>query len=83
MEITDRRVLHINVSDAWVFDHMGKRDRVDDTTEGMQKRLGWFTENVMPVINYFAHNPKYTSLTINGEQPIEQVASDIETALVK
>lgn len=83
LEITDRRVLHINVSNAWVFDHMGKRGRVDDTTEGMQKRLSWFTENVMPVINYFSDNKKYTSVTINGEQTIEQVADDIKHELGK
>lgn len=83
LEIMDRYVVHINVSDVWVFDHMGKRDRADDTMEGMQKRLSWFTENVMPVINYFTDNKKYTSVTINGEQTIEQVAGDIETALVK
>ncbi|HQV65122.1 MAG TPA: nucleoside monophosphate kinase [Candidatus Paceibacterota bacterium] len=83
LEINNRYVMHINVSDAWVFDHMGKRDRVDDTTEGMQKRLSWFTENVMPVINYFSENKKYTSVTINGEQTIEQVADDIEHELGK
>jgi adenylate kinase family enzyme len=83
LEIEKRYMILINVSDAWVLEHMGKRGRADDTAEGMQKRLGWFTENVMPVINYFTHNPKYTSLTINGEQPIEQVASDIERELGK
>lgn len=83
LEIEKRYLILINVSDVWVLEHMGKRGRADDTAEGMQKRLGWFTENVMPVINYFAHNPKYTSLTINGEQPIEQVANDIERELEK
>lgn len=81
LEITDRRVLHIDVSDTWVFDHMGKRGRIDDTVEGMQKRLSWFTENVMPVINYFSENKKYVSITINGEQTIEQVADDIKQKL--
>lgn len=83
LEIQNRYVLHINVSDEWVFDHMGKRDRADDTQEGMQKRLSWFTENVVPVIDYFARNEKYVSLTINGEQTIEQVAEDIKHVLEK
>ena len=83
LEIQNRYVLHINVSDEWVFDHMGKRDRADDTQEGMQKRLAWFTENVVPVIDYFARNEKYVSLTINGEQTIEQVAEDIKHVLEK
>ncbi len=81
LEITDRHVVHIDVSDAWVFEHMGKRDRADDTVEGMQKRLSWFTENVMPVIDYFKNNKKYSTTIINGEQTIEQVAGDINTKL--
>ena len=81
LEITDRHVVHIDVSDAWVFEHMGKRGRADDTVEGMQKRLSWFTENVMPVIDYFKNNKKYSTTIINGEQTIEQVAGDINTKL--
>lgn len=81
--IEKRFVVTINVTDEWVFDHMGARsDRVDDTTEGMKKRLQWFTTEVAPVIDYFSKTGKYTSLTINGEQTIEQVASDIQKSIV-
>lgn len=81
LEINNRVVIHINVSDAWVFDHMGARTRADDTAEGMQKRLSWFTENVIPVIDYFARNAKYKSITINGEQTIEEVSTEITAKL--
>ena len=81
LEIQNRYIITINVSDEWVFEHMGKRDRLDDTQEGMQKRLSWFTENVVPVIDYFKHQSHYNSVTINGEQSIEQVASDIREKL--
>lgn len=78
LEINNRIVICINVSDSWVFDHMGARTRADDTLEGMQKRLSWFTENVIPVINYFSQNEKYKSVTINGEQTIEEVSNEIQ-----
>lgn len=81
LEITNRYVLHIDVSDSWVFEHMGVRGRIDDTMDGMQKRLSWFTENVIPVINYFSENKKYKTVAVNGEQTIEQVSHDIETSL--
>jgi adenylate kinase family enzyme len=77
--IEKRFVVNIDVSDEWVFDHMGARsDRADDTDEGMKKRLAWFTTEVVPVINYFKNNEKYTSLTINGEQTIEEVNAEIQ-----
>lgn len=81
LEIQNRYIVTINVSDTWVLDHMGKRGRADDTQEGMQKRLSWFTENVVPVIDYFSHNAKYKSITINGEQTIDEVSNEISSKL--
>lgn len=80
--INERYLIDMEVSDEWVINHMGKRAvRADDTPEAMQKRLGWFRDNVMPVIEYFKNNSAYKSVTINGDQPIEIVASDIEKFL--
>lgn len=82
LEIEKRFVLTIDVTDAWVFNHMGARsDRADDTDEGMKKRLAWFTSEVIPVIDYFKHNPRYQSLTINGDQTIDEVALEIQTKI--
>ncbi len=79
--ITKRYVLNLEVSDQWVFNHMGARNRVDDTEEGMQQRLQWFNEQVVPVIDFFKKNPVYTVITVNGEQSIEQVAQMITQSL--
>lgn len=82
LEIKNRYIITIDVSDEWVFEHMGKRGRTDDTQEGMQKRLSWFTENVVPVIDYFKQQSQYNSVIINGEQTIEQVANEISSKLL-
>jgi adenylate kinase family enzyme len=82
LEIKNRHIITIDVSDEWVFEHMGKRGRTDDTQEGMQKRLSWFTENVVPVIDYFKQQSQYNSVIINGEQTIEQVANEISSKLL-
>ncbi len=80
--VEKRSVITIDVTDEWVFSHMGARtDRADDTDEGMKKRLAWFTTEVVPVINYFKNNPKYISITINGDQTIEQVAAEIQAKI--
>ena len=82
LDIQKRFVITIDVSDQWVIDHMGARgDRKDDTQEGMKTRLEWFTKEVSPVIAYFKQNENYTSLTINGDQTIEEVAEEIREAL--
>lgn len=83
LKIENRFVVHIEVSDQWVTEHMGRRGRADDTLENMTARLHWFNTEVVPIIHYFKTNEKYTVLDINGEQTIEQVAKDIEKALGK
>jgi adenylate kinase family enzyme len=80
--IEKRFVITIDVTDEWVVAHMGARsDRTDDTQDGMQKRLSWFTTEVVPVINYFKEKPEYQSVLINGDQTIEQVAADIQKVI--
>lgn len=82
LEIDQRFLISINVSDDWVFDRMRERGRADDTNDGIQQRLSWFIKDVVPVINYFAQNEKYTTISVDGEQTIEQVASDIQERLI-
>jgi adenylate kinase family enzyme len=78
LNINERYLIHIDVSDTWVIDRMTARGRSDDNAEGMKKRIGWFTEKVVPVIEYFKDNNKYKNVIINGEQTIESVAADIK-----
>lgn len=79
--IQERYVITLTVSNQWVFDHMGFRDRADDTQEGMQQRLQWFDDQVVPVIDFFKQESIYTLMNINGEQTIEQVAQEISNSL--
>ena len=82
LDINNRFVITIAVPDQWVLDHMGARsDRKDDTQEAMQKRLTWFTQEVIPVTNYLNGNPKYHPVVVNGAQTIEEVAADIRKAI--
>jgi adenylate kinase len=49
--------------------------RTDDTKEGIEKRLGIFREETMPVIEYF--EKKNLVSKINGAQSMENVFEDI------
>jgi adenylate kinase family enzyme len=54
------------------------RGRVDDKNEEqVNGRLAWFDRDVLPVIEYFRENDRYTLLEINGEQTIEEVHREI------
>ena len=53
--------------------------RVDDTPEGVKKRLEVFKVETLPVIEYY--KDQGLVLEINGEQPIEKVFEDITKGL--
>lgn len=70
-------VIHLNVSNKWSKDRLLARGRKDDTEIEIEERLTWFETNVTPVINYFRGRTSYQFIEVNGEQTIDQVASDI------
>lgn len=53
------------------------RGRHDDTNDAIARRLGWYVEFVVPAINFFRNNPRYSFIEVNGEQEPEKVHEDI------
>ncbi len=53
--------------------------RIDDTPEGVKKRLKIFKDKTLPIINYYQKQGKIVK--INGDQTIKKVAENIEKKL--
>ncbi len=70
-------VVYINVSKEWATMRLLARGRKDDTKEGIEKRMSWFDEDVMPCIEYFKNNNRCEFIDVNGERTIEQVSEEI------
>ena len=49
--------------------------RVDDTTEGIKKRLEIFQKETVPVLEYF--RKKEMLVELNGEKTIEEISQEI------
>ncbi len=75
------QIIVINVSKDWAKARLLSRKRADDSDEKINRRLGWFDEQVIPAIQVFRDNPAYSVFDIEGEQPIEKVHQDILTKL--
>lgn len=71
--------LYINVSKEEATRRLIARGRSDDRQEVIANRLAYFDEAVLPVVEYYRDNGRL--IEINGEQPAENVASDIARAL--
>ena len=70
-------VIYIELSKEEATKRMKLRGRSDDTDEGIAKRFDEYVNNVIPSMNYFNGKEGYIMHTINGEQSIEAVHSDI------
>jgi adenylate kinase family enzyme len=53
------------------------RKRHDDTEEGIEKRLNWYQDEVVPAIDYYNQHPYYNVVEVNGEQSVEDVHKEI------
>jgi adenylate kinase len=69
------KVLYLDVSDEEIMDRLSKRGRIDDTEEGIRKRMEWFNDDVRPVIDFYKNNNRL--IEINGEQSVEEVYAEI------
>ena len=71
-------VVHLDVSREWSKKHLTSRARADDIDMNkVERRLDWFEKDVAPVIDFFKTSPECTFVSVNGEQTIEQVNSEM------
>jgi len=70
-------IIHLDVSRNWAFKRLKERGRYDDDGDDINKRLDWYDENVVPAIQYFKDNDRYTFLNIDGEHTINEIHQDI------
>jgi len=76
------KVIYLDVSNDWSKKRMLERGRADDKTNGdIDKRLAWFEADVLPAVKYYEESAGYEFIKVNGEQTIEQVHTDLMSAL--
>ncbi|MFA6797133.1 MAG: nucleoside monophosphate kinase [Candidatus Paceibacterota bacterium] len=75
--IRNYKVIYVNVSREWATKRLLARGRKDDTEEGINKRMNWFENDVVPCVDFFKNNEACKVFEINGEQSIEEVHAEI------
>lgn len=74
-------IIYIELGKEEATKRMILRGRSDDTEEGIAKRFDEYINKVIPSMNYFKDKKGYILHTINGNQSIEEVHSDIIKSL--
>lgn len=71
-------VVHIDITRDETKRRLAIRGRMDDKDPAeVEKRLDWFDNDVAPVIEFYANNPRYKYIHVNGERDIEIVHNEI------
>ena len=71
----------VNISNTEAKRRLLLRARHDDSTAEIDRRLGWYTTEVVPSVDYLKGQPGYFFHDINGEQSPEQVHQAVVKAL--
>ncbi len=77
----DIKIMYIEVGKEEALKRMKLRGRSDDTDEGIAKRFDEYMNNVIPAMKYFEEKQGYTIYTINGEQSVEDVHTELISKL--
>lgn len=78
---TPIHLILVNVSNAEAKRRLLLRSRHDDGIAEIERRLFWYTTEVVPAIDYLKQRPGYVFHDINGEQSPEEVHQAITKAL--
>ncbi len=71
-------VIYLDVSENFALARIAERNREDDNTvENAKRKMEWFEKDILPIIDNYSHDPRYTFIHIKGEQSVEGVHKDI------
>jgi adenylate kinase family enzyme len=71
-------VIYLDVSENFALARIAERNREDDNTlENAKRKMTWFEEDILPILDVYSHDPRYTFIHIKGEQAIDAVHKDI------
>lgn len=74
-------VINLDTPESVVRTRMEERAREDDTNESIEERLGWYRNEVLPVIDYYRKHERATVHDIDGTDTIDNVHEAIVRAL--
>ncbi len=81
MSYDDVHIISLDVPRELLVDRLLKRDRSDDDTTQIEKRLDWFTEEVQPMLDYYSENKRYKFHDIDGSKSVEDIQAEILTKI--
>lgn len=71
-------VIYLDVTENFSLARIAERNREDDNTlENAKRKMEWFEKDILPILDIYSHDPRYTFVHVKGEQSIEEVHKEI------
>jgi adenylate kinase len=80
-ERTKIHIINLDTPEEVVRARMHSRARADDTHESIEERLRWYSEETMPVLDYYRVRPDTQVHDIDGTDTVDGVHQQILNAL--
>jgi adenylate kinase len=81
MNYDEVHIISLDVPREILVERLINRDRKDDDTEQINRRLDWFMGEVQPMLDYYSENPRYKFHDIDGSKTVEQIQEEILTKI--
>lgn len=81
MNYDEVHIISLDVPREILVERLANRDRNDDDTEQINRRLDWFMEEVQPMLDYYSENSRYKFHDIDGSQTVEKIQEEILTKI--
>ncbi len=70
-------VIFLDTPEEVVRERMIARARPDDTADSIEARLGWYREEVLPVVEYYRERRGAKVIAVDGTKSIDEVSSAV------
>lgn len=70
-------VIYLDVPKDVLVERLLARGRHDDTEESLRKRLGWFDEYIVPMLEFYKTSDRYNFITLDGTKHVEEVHQEM------
>ncbi len=74
-------VINLDTPEKIILKRMAGRGRADDTAAGIEKRLAWYREQTLPVLDFYRTRPATRVIDIDGSLNVNEVQHIIIRAL--
>jgi adenylate kinase len=70
-------IVYLDVPTDELITRLLSRGRHDDTEESLRKRLAWFNESILPMLDFYKSNDRYNFIPLNGTKHVEEVHKEL------